>query len=138
MGVGSIKISEFLAICQREACKIPGLVRHFRYGLRMSYLSALLCQQCVQMANSEISEVFQVLDRLTKAELVEMVSGQLSVPHAERTKQKLVRFVIENGSEELLQNLKDRAQRKLGKRKERSTEDLEVASHKRVCFTKSR
>ena len=65
---------------------------------------------------------------LTGNELLEMISGQLSVPHAEQTKLKLVHFILENGSADLLQNLKERAQKGLGKRKEWSPGD--ITSHK--------
>ena len=113
---------------------MPVLVRNSCYGTGMSCkfdTFASLHQQRVQMAGCNLSDVLQVLDQLTRDELLEMVSGQLSVPHAHRTKQKLVRFIIDHRSEELLQNLKERAQRRVGKRRERSPGEL--ASRKRVC-----
>ena len=84
------------------------------------------------MTDCNLSDVLQVLDQLSRDELLEMVSGQLFVPHAHRTKEKLVRFIIDHGSEDLLQNLKERTQRRVGKRRERSPGEL--ASHKRVCL----
>ena len=84
------------------------------------------------MTDCNLSDVLQVLDQLSRDELLEMVSGQLSVPHAHRTKEKLVRFIIDHGSEDLLQNLKERTQRRVGKRRERSPGEL--ASRKRVCL----
>ena len=84
------------------------------------------------MSKCNVSEVLQALEQLSRNELLEMISGQLSVPHAEQTKLKLVHFILENGSADLLQNLKERAQKRLGKRKERSLGD--ITSHKRCCL----
>ena len=84
------------------------------------------------MSKCNVSEVLQALEQLSRNELLEMISGQLSVPHAEQTKLKLVHFILENGSADLLQNLKERAQKRLGKRKEQSPGD--ITSHKRRCL----
>ena len=86
------------------------------------------------MAKYDLSDILRALEQLSKDELMQMIAGQLSVPHAHRTKQKLLHFIIEHGSEELLWTLKERAERKLGKKRERSSESLQVASHKRICL----
>lgn len=80
---------------------------------------------------SSHADVFKMFDKLSRGELLRMISGYLSVPHAQRGKQQLVRFIIENGSEELLQNLKEKAEKKVGKRRERS--QGEFVNRKRVC-----
>lgn len=91
-------------------------------------------------ANEGVVQFFRsfsgAFDQLSRNKLWQMISGHLSVPHAQREKPKLVCFIIEYASKELLQDLKQRAENSHQERCQAASEFVFREIGKRVFIAK--